>query len=562
MHGAPALPDAFERFPYVDPEAVRGGRLVLGVQGSFDALNPFTIKGLTAAHGVSNLTVEPLMRRSLDEPFTLYPLIAESVAVPEDRSSVTFRLDPRARFSDGAPVTAADVAFSFELLRERGRPNFREYYGKVAGISVGDPRTVRFDLSGSGDRELPLILGLMPVLAKHATDPARFEETGYEALLGSGPYRVAETRRGESVTYRRDPAWWGADLPVNRFTFNFDEIRYDYYRDATSLFEAFKAGLYDLRFETDPGRWISGYGFPLARDGFVRRETVADPSPAGMTGFVFNTRIPLFADPRVREALGLMLDEDWINEKLFSGLYRPTRSYFEGSELSAAGLRADEPERRLLGPFVDSVRDDILEGRSSPTRARPGRERAAAALRLLAEAGYASGGRAIMAGTNRPLSFEILAATREQERLALVFAASLSRIGVEARVRQADPIGYQRRRQTFDFDMLIAHWPVSLSPGNEQSFRWGSAAADQPGSLNLPGVRSPAIDAALEALVAARTRPELVTAGRVLDRLLLSGFYVAPLHHPPALWLAYRSDLRRPKAVPKLGIPVELWWRP
>ncbi|HEU0133200.1 MAG TPA: extracellular solute-binding protein, partial [Allosphingosinicella sp.] len=405
--------------------------------------------------------------------------------------------------------------------------------------------------------------GLLPVFAKHLTSPENFEATGYAPLVGSGPYEVAETRAGAAIGFRRRPDWWGADLPVNRGTYNLDEIRYEYYRDATSLFEAFKAGLIDLRFESDPGRWTSGYDVPLIRRGMARREAVADPGPFGMTGFAFNTRRPMFRDIRVREALALMLDVSWINARLFAGLYRPTFSYFEGSELSAIGHPASAGERRLLAPYAAEVRPDLWDGRSPSPADGTGRDRTSArqALKLLAEAGYVRNGRAADPGTGAPLSFEILTANREQERVALVYAGSLARIGVVARIRQADPIGYERRRQSFDYDMIIASWPTSLSPGNEQSFRWSAAAADSQGSLNLPGVRSAAADAAIVALVSAATRQDLTDAARALDRVLLSGFYVAPLYHAPDLWLAYSSTLRRPASVPKLGIPIELWWR-
>ena len=566
MHGLPALAGAFSHFPYANPAAPKGGRLVLGAQGTFDSVNPFPVKGLTAAHGITTFLIEPLMRRSLDEPFTLYPLIARAADVPADRSAVTFRLDPRARFSDGRPVTSDDVRFTFELLREKGRPNYRNAYGKVAQVETPDPHTIRFDLAGANDRELPLILGLMPVLAKHAVDPAAFDATSFTPLLGSGPYVVGEVRPGESITYRRDANYWGADLSANRGTFNFDEVRYDYYRDANSLFEAFKAGLVDVRFESDPTRWLNGYDIPAVRDGRIVREALPNRLPKGMSGFVFNTRRPPFDDVRVREALGFMFDFEWANKNLFGGVYRRTGSYFDGSpELSARGRPADVAERALLAPYFGAVRPDILEGRwQPPTSDGSGRDRETArlALALLVQAGFERRGNTLRDGkSGEPLAFEIMAVSRDQERIALTFAKSLARIGVDVRIRLVDSVQFERRRQRYDFDMMIASWPVSPSPGNEQIFRWGSASADREASFNFAGAKSAAIDAMIEAMLGATEPDSFMAAVRALDRVLLSGFYVVPLYHLPDQWVAHDARLKRPAAIPLLGAAVELWWR-
>jgi peptide/nickel transport system substrate-binding protein len=566
MHGEPALPPDFTHFPYANADAPKGGRIIFGVQGTFDSLNPFPVKGLSAAHGISGFVVESLMRRSLDEPFTLYPLIARSVEFPADRSAVTFHLDPRARFSDGKPVTSADVRFTFELLRDQGRPNYRNSYAKVARVELPDEHTIHFDLTGANDRELPLILGIMPVLARHSADAASFAATSFRPLLGSGPYTVAAVKPGESISYRRDPAYWGAELPGNRGTFNFDEVRYDYYRDANSLFEAFKAGLYDYRVESDPTRWLNGYGIPAVRDGRIVREAVPSRLPKGMSGFVFNTRHAPFDDVRVREALAFLFDFEWINKNLFGGVYRRTGSYFEGSpELSARGRPADPRERTLLASFPGAVRDDILEGRwQPPVSDGSGRDRELArrALALLASAGFKQADGVMRhRESGEPLSLEIMVISRDQERIALTFAKSLSRIGVAARVKVVDSVQFERRRQRFEFDMMIASWPVSPSPGNEQIFRWGSPSAGREASFNFAGARSPAIDAMIEALLAAETPDAFAAAVRALDRVLLSGFYVVPLYHLPEQWLAYNAGLKRPARVPLFGPATELLWR-
>src|SRR5579863_8625821 len=321
MHGAPAMPDGFTAAPYVNPDAPKGGRLVQGVLGTFDSLNPLIVKGL-AVQAIRGYVVESLMARGYDEPFTLYGLLARTVETDDARSYVTFSLDPAARFSDGTPVTAEDVIFSWQLLRDHGRPNHRTYYSKVAKAESLDARTVRFDLAGSNDRELPLILGLMPVLPKHAIDVATFEDTTLAKPVGSGPYLVADVAVGKSITLKRDPNYWGRALPINRGLWNFDELRFDYYRDANAYFEAFKSGLYDVHSENDPSRWRTGYDIPAVRDGRIVKESFSDGLPKLSSAFVFNTRRPIFSDIRVREAITLLFDAEWVNHNFYFDLYR------------------------------------------------------------------------------------------------------------------------------------------------------------------------------------------------------------------------------------------------
>jgi peptide/nickel transport system substrate-binding protein len=564
MHGEPALPPDFARMPYVDPSATRGGRIVFAVQGTFDSLNPFIVRG-AAAQGVSGLVIQSLLARSLDEPFTLYGLLARSVATDPERTQVVFGLDPEARFSDGVAVTARDVLFSFELLKTKGRPNHRSYYRKVAKAEALDPLTVRFDLTGANDRELPLILGLMPIMPAHATDAESFEQTSFRPPVGSGPYRVAQVDPGKSVTYARRPDYWAADKPVHRFHYNADEIRFDYFRDSNTMFEAFKAGLYDVRPEGDPTQWMTGYDFPAVADGRVVRDTIPIGLPKGMSGFVFNTRRALFADERVREALGLVFDFEWINKNLFFGVYRRSDSFFADSDLASTGRSADPRERELLAAFPGSVREDVLDGRwRPPVSDGSGRDRDAArrALELLTAAGYELRDEGLVSRrTGEAFDFEVMVSTREQERLALVYAQALRRIGVTMRVRLVDSVQYQRRRQRFEYDMIIASWPASPSPGNEQSFRWSQAAAGQEGSFNYAGVRSPAVDAMIRAMLAARSREDFVSAVRALDRVLLSGSYVVPLFYLPDQWIARRAEVRRPERTPLFGFAPDTLWR-
>ena len=563
IHGEPAWPANFSHPSYANPAAPKGGQLVQGVLGTFDSLNPFIVKGLPAAN-IRSYVVESLLARGYDEPFTLYGLLAQSVATDAARSSVTFTLNPAARFSDGRLVTAADVIFSWQLLRDHGRPNYRIYYVKAVKAEAIDARTVRFDLAGADDRELPLILALMPVLAKHATDVDKFEDTTFTPLLGSGPYKVSRVKPGESVSFTRESNYWGRDLAINRGSWNFDTIRFDYYRDGNTHFEAFKKGSYDVRLETDPGRWQTAYDFPALAQGRVVKEEFPYGLPKGMDGLVFNTRRAIFTDVRVREAILNLFDFEWINHNYFFDLYKRTASYFDDSDLSAHGVPADARERELLKPFPDAVRADIMEGRwTPPVTDGSGRDRESLhkAFALFNEAGYAlKGTQLVHSASGRPFTFEILTTARDQERLALAFARSLKRAGIDVLVRSVDATQFEHRRISFDFDMMQYRWEQSLSPGNEQLFYWSSAAATQDGSRNYMGVKSKAADAMIAAMLSATTRADFVSATRALDRVLLSGFYVVPLYFPPKQWIAHWTRIKHPSQTSLFGYLPETWW--
>jgi peptide/nickel transport system substrate-binding protein len=564
MHGEPAWPPNFSHPPYANPAARKGGQLVQGVLGTFDSLNPFIVKGLAAAN-IRSYVIESLLARGYDEPFTLYGLLADSVETDAARTFVSFTINPVARFADGTPVTPADVIFSWETLRDRGRPNYRTYYIKVKKVEAAGPRGVRFDLTGSDDRELPLIIGLMPVLARHATKTETFEDTTFEPMLGSGPYTVSAVKPGESVTFTRDPNYWARDLPINRGLWNFDQIKFDYYRDGNTHFEAFKKGSYDLRTETDPGRWQTAYDFPSFRDGSVVKEEFPYGLPKGMQGLVFNTRRSIFADVRVREAVLQLFEFEWINHNYFFDLYKRTASYFDGCDLSAHGVASNARERQLLAPFPDVVRADIMDGTwAPPVTDGSGHDRAGLrrALALFAAAGYELKGTTLThRASGRPFAFEILTTTRDQERLALAFVRSLKLAGINAQVRTVDATQFERRRIGFDFDMMDYRWEQSLSPGNEQSFYWGSAAADQQGSRNYMGVKSPAVDALIAAMLSATSREDFVAATRALDRVLLSGFYVVPLYFPPKQWVARWRRIEHPSTTSLFGYLPETWWQ-
>ena len=563
MHGKPAMAADFTHMPYANPDAPKGGRLTWGILGTFDSLNPFIVKGL-AVQPVRNYVVESLLARGQDEPFTLYGLLARTVETDEGRTFVTFRLDPRARFSDGKPVLAEDVLFSWQLLRDHGRPNHRQYYAKVARAEATDPLTVRFDLAGANDRELPLILGLMPILPKHAVDVATFEETTLTAPIGSGPYRITAVKPGASVMLTRNPDYWGRELSINRGLYNFDEIRLDYFREANGQFEAFKRGLYDFRIEHEPLRWHEGYDFPAARSGEVIRDTFKPGVPQPSEFLVFNTRRPIFADIRVRQALTLLFDFELVNRNYFFGLYTRVAGYFAGSALSAYGRPADPRERELLKPFAAQIPPDILDGSYRlPVTDGSGRDRNTlrAALKLLSEAGYDLDGTVLRnRATRAPFTFEIMVTTRDQERIALAFQRDLRRAGIEPTVRSVDPVQFDQRRLAYEFDMIQNRWDQSLSPGNEQYFYWGSAAADNPGTRNYMGVRDPAVDAMIAALLEAREHTDFVPAVRALDRALIAGFYTIPLFNVSVQWIARWNRIERPKATSLSGYLPETWW--
>jgi len=563
MHGEAALANGFTHFPYVNPNAPQGGRAVFGHPGSFDTVNPLIVNGDPAA-GIREYTIESMMTRSLDEPFTLYPLLAQSIETPPDRSEVTFHINPAARFSDGLPVTADDVLFSFNTLREKGRPNHRTYFKKVKTAERLSNLTVRFVFEGGGDRELPLILGVMPVLARHAFDAATFEQTTLKPFVSSGPYLIAKVDAGVSITYKKNPDYWGRNLPVNKGRFNFEEIRFDYYRDPATLLEAFKTGAIDARSEEDPARWAEGYTIPALSQGRLIKAELPTGLPSGMTGLAFNTRRPVFANPVVRQALIHLFDFEWVNRNLFHGLYKRTESYFERSSLSSSGRPADARERELLAPFAASVLPSVMEGTyRQPTGDGTPQDRrnAKAAFDLLVSAGYKLEAGVIRdVTTGKPLTFEILAGSNAQERLFLNFKNSLAKLGITVVIRVVDSAQYQSRLKDYDFDMVQFTWSASLSPGNEQLFRWSSSVVNQPGSFNYPGVSNPAADAMIKAMLEAGNPDDFASAVRALDRVLLSGHYVIPLFHLPKQWVAHWAYMKYPAKTPLGGYSYDNWW--
>ncbi|MGH7388319.1 MAG: extracellular solute-binding protein [Candidatus Rokuibacteriota bacterium] len=560
MHGDLRYGPGFAHFDYVNPRAPKGGQVTLAALGTFDNLHPFILKGVPAA-GIGNV-FDSLTVQSSDEPFSEYGLVAESIETPPDRSWVAFTLRTQARFHDGSPITVEDVVWTFETLRARGHPFYRSYYRQVASVEKAGPRRVLFTFKRGENRELALIVGQMPVLPKAYWAGRDFTRTTLEPPLGSGPYRIESFEPGRSITYRRVPDYWAAGLPVSVGRYNIDVIRYDYYRDGTVALEAFKAGAYDFRQENTAKHWATGYDIPAVREGRIRKEQIPNEIPTGMQGFVYNTRRPVFRDPRVRQAVAHAFDFEWTNAHLFYGAYTRTRSYFSNSELAARG-RPGLDEAAVLAPFRGRVPEEVFTKEYRPPSTEPGglRPNLVEALRLLDAAGWVVRDmRLVNAATGRQMAFEVLITEPTWERITLPFVKTLERLGIAARVRTVDSAQYEYRLKHFDFDMTVTVFRQSLSPGNEQADYWGSEAADIPGSQNLAGVRDPVVDALIASLIAAPDRPSLVARTRALDRVLLWSHYVIPHWHITAFRVAYWDRFGRPAVSPKYALGFDAWW--
>ena len=560
MHGTPKYGPDFQHFDYVNPEAPKGGTINLAAQGTFDSFNPFIVKGNAASPG----NIETLLTNSADEPFTEYGLIAEEMIWPEDRSWVTFTLREEARWHDGEPITPEDVIFSLDTLKEQGRPFYRFYYASIEKAEKVGDRQVKFTFTESGNRELPLIVGQMPILPKHYWEGRDFTQPTLEPPLGSGPYRVRDFEAGRFVVQERVADYWGKDLAVNRGTNNFDVIRYDYYQDANAIRQALKAGAIDYREENQAKAWALDYDIPAVRQGWLVMEVVPHQQPAGMQAFVFNTRRDIFSDPRVRKALDLAFDFEWTNPALFFGQYERNESYFENSELASREGPPQGDVLEILEPYrgrvPDSVFGDVYDPPKTDGSGWP-RENLLKALDLLKEAGWVVRDMVLVnAETGRPFRFEILLNSPTFERIVLPFVRNLKRLGIEADVRLVDQSQYINRVRSYDFDMVSLGWGQSDSPGNEQREYWSSAAADQPGSRNYAGIKDPVIDELIELVIQAPDRESLVARTRALDRVLLAGHYVIPAWHLSADRLLYWDKFSRPEVTPKNGTSISYWW--
>jgi microcin C transport system substrate-binding protein len=554
-------PADFPHFEYVNPDAPKGGRVTLAAMGTFDTLNPFVIKGTPAAG--SGAIYDTLLASSMDEPSTSYGLIAETVEVPEDRSWVIFNLRPQARFRDGQPVTAEDVAFSFNVLKELGAPVYRYYYANVEPPEVLGPHRIRFKFSGGLNRELPLILGQLPVLPKHYWDGKDFAATTLEPPLGSGPYAIGRVDPGRSIELDLVEGYWARDLPVQRGQNNFS-LRYEYFRDTTVMVEAFKGHQYDYRAENSARNWATAYEqFPALERGLVIKELLPDENPIGMQAFVLNLRRPKFQDERVRRAIGLTFDFEWSNKNLFYGQYARIDSFFDGSELAAEGLPGPL-ELEYLEPLRDNVPPQVFTKAYQPPKTDGSgniRDHLRQAFELLKDAGYEVKGGVLRNAAGAPLTVEFLIVQADFERVIAPMVRNLKRLGIQADIRLVDVSQYRERLDNYDFDVITSGWGQSLSPGNEQREYWGSAAADRPGSRNLAGIKDEAIDILIENIVNAEDRAHLVAATRALDRVLLWHHYVIPQFGLAADRIIYWNRFGRPDVKPKynVGFP-STWW--
>lgn len=567
MYGKPALPPDFVSLPYANPDAPKGGRIVFGESGGFDSLNPFIVNGIAPA-GITAHTIETLLGRSFDEPFTLYGLLAESVVTDEDRTFVEFTLRPEARFSDGSPVTVEDVIWSFETLGTKGQPRYAAAYAKVAKVEKVGERGVRFTFN-TVDRELPLILGLRPILKQAQWEGKDFTASSLEAPIGSGPYVVDSFEPGKFISYRKDPDWWGADLAFNRGQHNLDEIRYDYFGDAGVVFEAFKAGEITSWRETNPVKWEQQYSFPAVESGDVVKSIIPHSRPSGIEGFVMNTRNPLFQDWRVREALITAFNFELVNKTLNGGIPPRIQSYFSNSPLGMVpGAPAEGRVKELLEPFKDSLLPGALEGYALPVGdgTEANRKAIRTATALLEEAGWTVQDGVLKNAAGEPFSFEILITNGADDIIgaATIYVESLKRLGIDARVTTVDSAQYKERTTNYDFQMTHYVRSVSLSPGNEQTLYWGSKGVTEPGTRNWMGMNSPAAEAMIANMVAAKNPDEFVASVQALDRVLTSGRYVIPIWFSNVSRLAHRKELKFPERLPLYGdwpgFQPEVWW--
>lgn len=560
MHGEPKYPADFSHFDYVNPDAPKSGALRLAAQGTFDSLNPFIIKGVGASG--ANMPFESLMTSAADEPFSMYGLLAESVELPEDRTWALFTLRREARWHDGKPVTPEDVVFSLETLRTQGEPNYRFYYAGIDKVEKAGERQVRFTFKPGDNRELPLIVGEMPILPAHYWQGRDFSATTLEAPLGSGPYRVGRFEPGRHIEYERVADYWGAELPVRKGQFNFDRVRYEYYRDSTVALQALKAGQYDFREENEARKWATGYAdWSAVGQGRAVIEELDNEVPAGMQAYGFNLRNSLFEDKRVRWAIAHAFDFEWANRNLFHGQYQRSESYWSNSELAATGLPS-EAELAILDPLREQIPGEVFtaEYRAPSTEGDPSiRPNLRKAMALLEDAGWAVEN-GLLVKDGLAFQFEILLAQPTFERVTLPFVRNLARLGITARVRTVDPTQYVNRVRAFDFDMIVSSWGQSLSPGNEQAMYWTSESADQPGSRNFVGIKNPAVDQLVELVISAPDREQLVARTRALDRVLLWNHYVVPQWHIGYDRVAYWNKFGRPGITPMRGYQLFAWW--
>jgi microcin C transport system substrate-binding protein len=573
----PALPPDFPYFPYVDPNAPKGGEVTLASIGTYDSFNPFILRGTATGAMISSWVTLPggsgsgssvghvwesLLTSSADEMDTGYGHLAQTIELPADKMWVAFELRPEAKFSDGTPVTAEDVAWTYRTLLDQGRPSFRIQMADVKDVEVEGPRRVVFHFKSNENRELPLILGELPVLPEHFFAGRDFTKPLTDPPVGSGPYRISGFELGRSVTYERRPDWWAANMPTGKGTNNFDRVRIEYFRDSTVAMEAFKAGQIDLRSENISKSWATAYDFPAVERGLVIKQDFTHHLPTGMQGWAMNTRRPIFANPLVRQAMAEVYDFEWANKNLFYGTYTRTLSYFSNSDLASSGIPQGD-ELKLLEPYRAELPAALFnQPFKLPVTDGSGnnREELRKALDLLGQAGWSVKERKLVDANGQPMSFIILLDDPSLERVALPYVQSLQKIGVDVRVRTVDPAQYQHLTDDFDFDMTMMVYPEGDIPGNELRDYFTCAAAKAQGSYNIAGICDPAVDALVEKVITAQDRKTLDTAARALDRVLLWRWFLVPNWDSRTFHIAYWNRFGHPDKPIREGFNFDTWW--
>ncbi len=554
-------PADFTHFEYVNPDAPKGGQITMASTGTYDNLNPFVLKGVSAA-GAGSI-YDTLTEQAMDEPFSEYGLLAESVEIPDDKRWVIFRLRKEARWHDGVALTADDVVFTFDIIKSEGHPFYKSYYGKVAKAEALDSHTVKFSFSEGNNAELPMIMGQLAILPKHFWEGREFGASTTEPLLGSGAYKFDTIDVGRSVSYALVEDYWGKDLPVNKGRHNFGVMKYDYYKDGTVALEALKAGDVDFRSENISKNWATAYDVPALKEGRLVKELIEDSNTQPMQGFLLNLRKPMFSDIRVRKAMGLAFDFEWMNKNLFYGAYTRTSSYFQNSEFQATGLPEGE-ELAILEKYRDQLPAEVFDAEFKlPETDGSGnlRKQYREALVLLRDAGWSiKNGKLTHAESGEVMAPEFLIVSPSSERIGLAYKKTLERLGIDLKVRMVDSAQYQKRIEERDFDIIMTGWAQSQSPGNEQYDYWGSKSADEPGSRNYQGISHPVIDELIDQLVSAPNREALVPIVKAMDRVLLHNYYLVPQWHIPSYRVAYWNKFDKPETKPKFSLGLNTWW--
>lgn len=561
--GDPKYKNEFNHLEYANPDAPKGGLLKRSVIGTFDSLNPFIVKGTTAA-GVKAYVYDQLMSRVWDEPFSLYSNIAESISIPDSLEWVSFKIRKNAKFHDGHPITADDVLFSAKTFIEKGKPRFKRAYA-IDRMEKLNEYEVKFYLDPKkANRETPMVIAMMSVLPEHFYEGKEFEKANLDIPLGSGPYKITDVSPGQSISFERVKDYWGADLPQHKGFYNFDKMKFEYFRDNNVEFEAFKAGSIDIRRESNAKRWAKEHSFKAVKKDEIAVEEISEGFPSGMRSFVFNTRRPLFQDREVRKALSLVFDFEWVNKNLFYGLYTRTNSVFAKSPMDSSLALPNQEELNYLEAYKDQLPEEVFTKTFTlPKTDGSGRirENLREARSLLEKAGWIVENNILKnKETGEVFAFEILLSDPNYEKIALNYINNLKKLGAQVKLRTVDSSQYQQRLETYDFDMMLYRWIVTLSPGVEQRLYWGSQSADREGTRNYAGIKNPVVDSMIEKLINAESVERQMNIVRAMDRVLMWGHYFVPLYHKQNAWVAYSSKLKRPSYIPVYGFVLETWW--